>query len=290
MGGEYRPPASGLDGQIKWMRWIERRIDSLASAATILSAVIGKGGVTVKSGGSVAVEDGGGIVVADGGFISAIGGSIRAVHETTGSVMAYFGRLLPPYKSGLMTSTESGAPYFWAAVDESNDRSFYFGGQSARIDADVITLNTPSLRPYGLGSTGIAPNLAMESVGGIPVIKLVTSSERGKTDIAPLEIDIDEVLEYQAITWIHTETLDSSPPGDIRRNVGHHAEAMDSFPSLRQFVNYDEGGEPASVQEGRFEVALHEVMKVVYSRVVQLEKNQAVILAHLGLDPNELGA
>lgn len=290
MGGEYRAPKEGIEWIKDKFAGYDRQITSLRSAASILSAVIGKGGITVKSGGSISIEDGGGVTVSDGGFITAVGGSIRAIYESTGAVMAFFGPLLPPYKSGLMTETDAGDPYFWAAIGEDDARSFFFGGESARIDADVITLNTPSLRPYGLGSTGIAPNLAMEVIGGIPILKLVGSSERLKTDVAPVEIDVEEVLAYQAITWIHNETLDNSPPGDIRRNVGHHAEAMDQFPSLRQFVNYDEDGKPESVQEGRFEVALHEVMKVVHARVVELEKNQAAILAHLGLDPNELGA
>lgn len=268
MGRGYEVPKDGLGWIKDQFANYDRQIASLRSAASILSAVIGKGGVRVKSGGSILIEDGGGIMVGDGGFITAIGGSIRAVHESTNAAMAYFGRLLPPYKSGLMTATEAGDPFFWVAAMEDGSRVSNFDGTSHRVEAtESITLNTPSLRFYGMGSTGIAPNLAMDVIDGVPVIKLVSSSERGKTDIAPVEIDIDDVLGYQAITWVHNETLDSSPPGDIRRNVGHHAEAMDEFPSLRQFVNYDEDGLPESVQEGRFEVALHEVVKTLWAKV-----------------------
>lgn len=272
MADGYQVPKFGMDWIKQKFEKYDRQIEALRSTAGILSAVIGKGGVKVKDGGSILIEDGGGIMVGNNGFITTVGGTIRAIHESTNAAMAYFGRLLPPYKSGLLTATEDGDAFFWAAVGEDDARTFYFGGESARTDADVITLNTESLRLYGLGTTGIAPNIAIDVIGGVPILKLVTSSERGKHDVQPLEVDVEEVIAYQGITWLHQSTLDETPaPWAIRRNAGHHAEAMHQFPSLRQFVNYDDDGLPASVQEGRFEVALLEVVKVLWRRLADHE-------------------
>lgn len=267
MAGGYQLPRAGLDALVARFNNLQRQVDSLRSAAGILSAVIGKGGITVKDGGEIVAE----------------GGAIRAIHEATGAAMAYFGKLLPPYKSGLMTATENGNAYFWAAVMEDGTRAFRFNGTSVRVDAATsftnatsyhridsaghIMLNAPQLQIYQLGNTGLAPNLAIEVNDGVPILKIALSSDRYKTDTAPVEVDVEEVLAYQAITWVHTSTMDDSPPGPIRRNIGHHAEGMDEFPSLRQFVNYDDEGRPDSVQEGRFEVALHEVMKALWQRV-----------------------
>lgn len=267
MAGGYQLPRTGLDALVARFNNLQRQVDSLRSAAGILSAVIGKGGITVKDGGEIVAE----------------GGAIRAIHEATGAAMAYFGKLLPPYKSGLMTATENGNAYFWAAVMEDGTRAFRFNGTSVRVDAATsftnatsyhridsaghIMLNAPQLQIYQLGNTGLAPNLAIEVIDGVPILKIALSSDRYKTDTAPVEVDVEEVLAYQAITWVHTSTMDDSPPGPIRRNIGHHAEGMDEFPSLRQFVNYDDEGRPDSVQEGRFEVALHEVMKALWQRV-----------------------
>lgn len=265
--GGYQHLRTGMDGVANEFKQGRKNYNALRGAASILSAVIGKGGITVKDGGEIVAE----------------GGAIRAIHEATGAAMAYFGKLMPPYKSGLMTATENGIAYFWAAVMEDGTRAFRFDGTSVRVDAATsftnatsyhrvdsaghIMLNAPQLQIYQLGNTGLAPNLAIEVIDGVPILKLVVSSDRFKTDTAPVEVDVEEVLAYQAITWVHTSTMDDSPPGPIRRNIGHHAEGMDEFPSLRQFVNYDDEGRPDSVQEGRFEVALHEVMKALWQRV-----------------------
>jgi hypothetical protein len=304
MAGGYKPLKTGVDAYVEKIRNDDRQTNALRSAAGLLSAIIGKGGITVTDGGEIVAE----------------GGNIRAIDSVTKNALAYFGKLLPPYKSGLLTATDDGVPFFWAAVMEVGTRVFQFTGGSAafnvttyqvnatshrveaadtlslgstaRIDAtDNIMLNTPTLKLYGVGDTGTAANLVLDVIGGIPILKRVASSDRYKTAVAPVEVDVEQVLAYQAITWLHLSTLEETPvPYMVRRNVGHHAEDMDRFPTLRQFVNYNDEGKPDSVQEGRFEVALHEVLKVVHARVVQLEKNQTLILAHLGLDPNELGA
>lgn len=265
-GGYMGAPAEGIKWIVDKFKDIDRQFSELRGSAGILSAKIGRGGITVTDGGEIVAE----------------GGNIRAVDAVTKNALAFFGKLRTPYKSGLLTATEDGVPFFWAAVLEDDTRRLNFtgesysvtsdasisGGETYRVDAtDNIILNTPSLRLYGLATSGLAPNLVLDTAGGTPVLKLVTSSERNKSDIAPIEIDVADVLAYQGITWVHDDPDSPLPEGDVRRNVGHHAEAMDQFPSLRQFVNYDDDGQPESVQEGRFEVALLEVVKALWVRV-----------------------
>lgn len=180
------------------------------------------------------------------------------------------------YTDGIASITSIGATYVTANgvfVSSSGNVVLDAGDRVYMDGANSIDLVTPKLRLYGLADTGLAPNLTLEVVGGEPIIRRsVSAVEKYKTDTAPLGVDIDDMLAYEPISWIHISTLDASPPGPIRRNVGHHAEAMDELPSLRQFVNYDEDGAPDSVEGIGFVAGLHQAWKHTHGRAVELEQ------------------
>jgi hypothetical protein len=247
-----------------------------SSSGTLASATITKGGLRLIEGGSIILEDGGGLLATDGGFITTIGGNITATDGDTGAVLAYFGKLTGgSYRSGLLTSTAAGDPFFWVAEMVDDSRTLYFEGKTARVDAaDNIILNTPSLRLYGLPTTGSAANVRLETTGGTPVVQYVTSSLRYKDDPAPAVVDPAEVLQMQGRTWVDKGTVDrlgeAGDEVDIPRNVGFIAEELDALPSLRQFVDYDDEGRPDAIQYDRLTVALIELAKTQQKQLDRL--------------------
>lgn len=303
MADGYKVPKSGLDALVEKFAGLERQVNALRSAAGILSAVIGKGGVKVKDGGSIVIEDGGGILVGSNGFITTVGGTIRAVYESTGAAMAYFGGLLPPYKSGLLTATEAGTPFFWAAVMEDGTRVFNFGGTSFgvnvtshRIDAnsayinassyhrvdavDYIMLNAPQLRLYQLPTTGAAANVRLETATGTPVLQFVTSSRRYKTDIQDAAIDPLEVLKLRPRVWRDKGEVERD--GDAARtNIGFIAEEVDELESLRHVVDYNGDGDPDALQYERIPAGLVVLAQHQAQQIADLKRQNADILARL---------
>jgi hypothetical protein len=282
-----------LQQMVRELRSASGTLGSATVAKGVLKFIEG-GSISLQDGGSIVLEDGGGVMVGAGGFITAVG-PIRAVDADTGAALAYFGELQAPYKSGLLTSTPAGTPFFWAAELLNGDRAMAFKGTSFTIDTtsglflstthrvdatDNIILNTPSLRLYGMGDTGTGANVALDVIGGVPVLKRVVSSDRYKVDLEPVDVDDDDMLAYTGITWFHKSTLDETPaPWGIRRNVGNHAEAMAELPSLRQFVNYNDEGDPDSVENASFAVAVHEFGKRTRTRVVELEEQVKTLQA-----------
>lgn len=301
MADGYKVPKSGLEALVEKFAVIERQVNALRSSAGILSAIIGKGGITVKDGGEIIAE----------------GGNIRAVDATTKNVLAYFGRLLPPYKSGLLTATAAGAPFFWAAVMEDGTRVFNFGGTSFtvnvgthtvtatssqttttshrtdtstsyvnassyhRVDAaDYIMLNAPQLRLYQLPTTGAAANVRLETATGTPVLQFVTSSRRYKTDIQDAAIDPLEVLQLRPRVWRDKGEVERDGD-DARTNIGFIAEEVDELESLRHVVDYNADGVPDALQYERIPAGLVVLAQHQAEQIADLKQQNAEILARL---------
>jgi hypothetical protein len=315
MAGGYGVPKSGVEAQVEWMRTIERRLDALTSAAGIKSAVISD-----PSDGSRMFLGNGNILMWDDYATNPDGFGRIYTDPVEG---AHYFRMFPPHSagSGLQNSLTmrgsapglSGA--FWVYTDgtaslASGTATAVTAGTSISIDAatNIIVgaggvvsskagginriesdtaidmISGGRLGVYELPTTGAAPNLTLGFVGSDWTLATSVSSDRYKSDPAPLDVDIEDMLEYEPISWVHNDAMDASEPGDIRRNVGHHAEAMDALPSLRQFVNYNKGGEPDSVESTGFTGALHQAWKHTHGRVVELEQTvteQAAEIAEL---------
>lgn len=257
--GGYESTPAGIAWLEKRFKSIDRAIESVRSSAGILSAVIGKGGITVKDGGGVRI---------DGGAMTVTDGSIRVLDSDTGASLAYFGALevggLPAI--GILAQNSEGVPYFWVYKSDGT-KVFNFTGDIASIAAsDTINLTCDSLRLYGLPTTGSAANLRLETTGGTPEVQWVTSSLRYKVDPADAEIDLDDVLRMQGRTWVDKGTMErleaaGEDTSGIIRNVGFIAEELDALLSLRQFVDYDDEGRPDAIQYDRLTVPLVELAK-----------------------------
>lgn len=284
MADGYKVPKAGLDALIERFNNLQRQVDSLRSAAGILSAKIGKGGITVTDGGEIVAE----------------GGAIRAIDAVTKNALAYFGRLLPPYKSGLLTATETGVPFFWAAVMEDGNRGFHFDGTSwvatvtshqttatsqradvgssyvnatsHRVDAtDYVMLNAPQIRLYQVPTTGAAANVRLETSTGTPVLQYVTSSRRYKQDIEDADIDPADVLNLRPRVWRDKGEVERD--GDNARiNIGFIAEEVDELTSLRSTVDYDGDARPDALQYERIPTGLVVLAQQQERRIADLEQ------------------
>lgn len=275
-----------------------------SSMGVFENATIGKGGLIIRDGGSIGVAGGGAVNINDGGNVNVYGGgAVDVFDQATGARMIHgqgsiamwdnfntnpdgFGqiycdpgaginyfRFYPPYTSGdgrqnsftIQGRTPDAPGNIWAFTD--GDFTVVAGARAYLEAANWNILTGGELGLYELPTTGSAANLTLGFVGDTWTVAMSTSSERYKTDIAPVEVDPAEVLELTGITWVHNDAMDRSPVGDIARNVGWHAEQIDSKPSLRQFVNYDEQGRPDSVEDSRMTVALLELCKAQQTQI-----------------------
>lgn len=119
-------------------------------------------------------------------------------------------------------------------------------------------------------TTGSAANMFIDSVTAR--VFRSTSSRRYKEDVGDAQIDPADVLKINARTWVDKGAIDRAEPGHIRRHVGLIAEELDELPSMRQFVNYDENGDPDSIEESRLAVAVLELAKAQQAQIDALAK------------------
>lgn len=249
---------------------------------------VAEGDFMVSGGGSVTVADGGRVITynATNGSRTEIGEGLFKFWDDFNTNPTGFGkiycdpgaginylRMFPPHTGG--TGSETSFTMQGRTTGEPGNAWLYTDGQalisagSLFLDADSMQVLTGGdLQVYELPTTGSAANLRLDP--GTAKIQYVTSSERYKTDLAPVEIDNDDLLSLSGITWVHVETMDTADKGPIARNVGWSAEEMDARPSLRQFVNYDDQGRPDSVEDSRVSVALLEVAKAQQAQIAAL--------------------
>lgn len=250
MAGGYQLPRAGLDALVARFNNLQRQVDSLRSAAGILSAVIGKGGITIKDGGSIGVEDGGDILLGPGSRLVTLGDDTYVqILDDEFSI----GTIGP---DGDFTWPASSFRPDGFLAAKSADEYAVFRIDDATGDA-VLGSSTGRVHlPYM--STGDAANTRILYDG---TIQMVVSSRKYKEDIADADVDPAEVLRLKPRTWVDKGTVDRAEPGvDIARNVGFIAEELDELPSMRQFVDYvtDDDGEliPDAIQYDRLTVAL----------------------------------
>lgn len=271
------------------MQALKREVRELrAASGTLDSATIYKGGLTVKGGDGVRIRGEGVVDTFDettGGRMLLGQGSLSIwdnfnenpdgfgrIYCDPGSGYNYF-RFYPPHTAGdgradsitIQGETPDEPGNMWAFT--GGEYTVVAGGRAYMEAANWNVLTGGEFGLYDLPTTGSAANLTLGYVGDTWTVAMSTSSERYKTDIAPVQVDPAEVLELTGITWVHNDAMDHSPEGPIARNVGWHAEQIDSKPSLRQFVNYDEEGRPDSVEDSRMTVALLELCKAQQAQI-----------------------
>lgn len=302
-GGTPSSRPVGMDGILRKLAEHDRRINALAGTNGLESAVIGSGGVTVREGRIIA-EDGSVIArnMTTNGMVAISNAATFYYPEWTpeeggdrfGYVQINQGEdannnlwIRPPQDPGTSGSPTrltlrgpgggfTGQAWLYSDGDINfvADGRVYLGGE--RID-----IVSGDLRLYSLQTTSSAANLRLDTTGGIPVVKLVSSSARYKTDPAEAVVDPAEVLSLSGRTWVDKQKLETSPEGDVRRDVGFIAEELDERPSLRQFVEYDDQGRPDTIQYDRLSVALLEVAKGQETRLADQQAQIDALSARL---------
>lgn len=252
-------PAGGYEHTPTGIEWIKAKfrdydsqLKSIKSAAGILSAVIGKGGVTVKDGGSIALEDGGGINIQGGGAIGMGPGSkffvagddtyVQILDDSfsIGTISSSGGLVKPS-----MILMPDG---FLAAISDTQYAVF-------RVDATtgdaVVTSSTGRVHlPYQ--NTGDSANTRILFDG---TILMVTSSLRYKQDVEDADIDPAAVLKMRRRTWRQKSDVEADPDTTVRY-IGFIAEELHEL-GLTQFVEYDDQDRPNAIRYDRLTVALH---------------------------------
>jgi len=235
-GYQHRP--TGEAGFRQILKDQQRQIDNLRGAHKLFSAIIGAGGITI--------QDGGGLVVTDkvGRLLTLAPGSF-SVYTLDGTPTG----ITPPFTSidpgTLLVGDLNG--FGRVKWDDANTRMQLLS-TTGRISVEHFT-------------TAAAANAVLDAVTG--VVSRSTSSARYKQDIKPAAIDPADVLKIQGRTWRQRADVEGmDPDADTeRRFVGFVAEELYEIPSMRQFVNVDEDGQPDSIETDRISVALLELAK-----------------------------
>lgn len=125
---------------------------------------------------------------------------------------------------------------------------------------DLSPSSSGNLRIYNLDTVGAGDSLVLDVVGGDPTIKFVVSARKYKQDIEDAEINPEDVLQMRPRTWRDRNEVARDPDTE-RRFIGFIADELADIPSLRQFIRFNEDGEPESIHYDRLVVALLELLK-----------------------------
>jgi hypothetical protein len=101
------------------------------------------------------------------------------------------------------------------------------------------------------------------------LIQRSTSSQRYKTDIEDVTVDLDAVLRLRPRTWRDKAEV-VADPGTTNWHIGFIAEELDEL-GLTAFVEYDEHARPEGIAYDRLSVALIDVIKHQDARLRAIE-------------------
>jgi hypothetical protein len=167
-----------------------------------------------------------------------------------------------------------------ALVQSNTTMQFLCEGQAA-FGGTTGTFLQPA------SGTGTA-NVRMDPTTGL--ITYIASTERSKTDIQDLHVDVDTVLRLRPRTWLpgavqrqcpewlhttHTDEADChagevvDPDPGARREVGFVAEELDVL-GLDEFVEYDADDRPSSIRYDRLTAALVPLLQAQQQQIAAL--------------------
>lgn len=246
MADGYKVPKSGLDALVEKFAGLERQVNALRSAAGILSAVIGKGGITVKDGGGISLLDGGQIQMSAGSKFVVFGDDtyVQILDDSFSIGTVVDGELTRP----AMILQPDG---FLAAISDTEFAVF-------RVDetdgAAIISSSINKVRlPYTTTSDAANTRILFDGT-----IQMVGSSLRYKRDVEDAPVDVDAFLNLRPRSW-RDRGLVEEDPDTTRRSYGFIAEEVAELGL--PFVDFDAEGRPDSLQYDRFMVGAVQVMQ-----------------------------
>jgi len=223
------------------------------------------------SGASISIG-GGNFAVTSGGVMSATGATISgSITSTSGSIggwkitstLLYAGSSLPFATATLDSS--SGAAAFGALTCTSL-------GASSTVTLSGNTTIAAYIYNTGAATTTSSANVFMNSTSGL--IARVTSSERYKVEITPETIPVQSIMALVPKSYVDKaeyQANNNSATG-LPRYLGLIAEDLAQLPVLKDLlVNYNEQGQPDSVNYDRIAIALVPLVQDLNNRLTALE-------------------
>jgi len=225
---------------------------------------------SIISGGSIS----GATVTATAGTVG--GWTLNSSYLTDGSTT-----FLKPLSSSTQYSIITGAGISASSVTvgtgvvSGNTYSFSVGGTSF-LTGNTTVNGTLTAGNYiyntGAATTTSSANVFMNSSSGL--IARVTSSERYKVEIAPEAIPAQSVMALIPKSYVDKaeyEANNNSATG-LPRYLGLIAEDLAQLPVLKDLlVNYNEEGQPDSVNYDRIAIALVPLVQDLNNRLIALE-------------------
>lgn len=142
-------------------------------------------------------------------------------------------------------------------------------------DGNVDIDPTGELR-FFIGTTTNPANLNQTSNN----VRQVTSGRKYKADIHDADIDPADVLALRPRTWVDKGELERDPAYS-QRTVGFIAEELDEHESLRQFVEYDDDGDPNAIYYDRMPAALVALAQAQQVELDALKETVAALVARV---------
>ena len=264
MAGGYSHQPPGVDGVAGLVKDLQAQIAAIRSGAGIRSAVISDAQLIFTT------ADGEGIGTFGTFPLSSLDGDLNRTSDTAKGALfeADDGQnllLAVQYESDGSTEVGLGSDIILIRADTYGDM---ISGGSLRLQAGTeMDLHSGGrLGLWGLPTTSSAANLFLGTVGADWTVAKSTSSLKYKQDVEDADVDPAEVLKLTARTWRDKGEVEHDPDSD-KRFIGFIAEELDEHPSLRQFVVYDENGDPDAIQYDRLTVALLAVIKDQQARI-----------------------
>lgn len=264
---------------------VEKAIKEQAAARRMESATIGAGGITIKDGGKIVVpyptDIGTGHAVFIGPeILDGIKTFTFRVMDPTGAHVVMGAQVIPsqpplfPTQSTQTSmygdlATLEGVQEVVAWLPATGEGLVVLPGTTTLTSAGQLALNggTGGVR-IAHSTTGAAANCFIDPSDNR--IWRSTSSLRYKQDVEVAEVDPADVLRLQPKTWRDKAEVEADPATE-RRYTGLVAEDLHELPTMRQFVVYDDEGQPEAIAEPRLFVALVELAKSQEKRLAALE-------------------
>lgn len=314
MAHGFMVPKGGAQGIAQEFSEIRRQQANTRGANNFESAVIGSGGMTVKSGGAVRLLDDNGVVstLLELGFLfQADPLTGAAVQISNGQILMWgnlygnpdnYGRLMtdpgdanltrwfPPFSDGTgnensitIQGRREGLPgNLWVYSDGSitlrvqDDDGTRIGGLN--LAADRVDIDANKLGLYSLPTTSSGPNVHLGMVGGEWTAAYVTSSERYKQDIVDAPIDATAPLRWRPRWW-----RDRSEVAAIGDDADFHhgfiaEEIAEESPAC---VRYDDEGRPDSLRQMHMLAEVVALCQAQQTQIDELARQNADLTARL---------
>lgn len=296
MAGGYWHDPQGIDGIVQVLRGMQRQIDEIRGAAGVKSAVLRGDLMTWETIDGEPIVQIGNLLFSNGNNGTGLmvmdpddGSMIASMHrgEVSGTVQVFFGEPGFPIES---LSVQCVDAFFGGVADPLANTVFrtqeFWLRECSSLDlqAGAVLIDATGdidLDPDGdlrffISTTTNPANLNQTSNN----VRVVSSGRKYKADIQDAVVDSADVLSLRPRTWIDRGELERDP-NYTKRTPGFIAEELDEHESLRQFVVYNDEGEPDSIHYDRLLVAVIPVVKEQRAEIDALKSTVASLAERL---------